>query len=442
MKRVRNRSLMILLMALLLILGMALFLFRWANHGREWVGAFSNTVYYDAGSIFDRNGLLLYEGNSRSYAENSEVRKATMHLVGDQNIATSMRNVQAGRLSGFNPVTGTALGSHDLYLTIDATLNQTAYRAMNGRKGVVAVYNYKTGEILCLLSTPTFDPEKPPENLEDTRYEGVYLNRFFSSTFTPGSIFKVITVAAALEERSDWKSLRFTCPGHIDFGDQKVSCPVIHPADMTLGEAFAHSCNCAFAQLALELGGRSLQKQAKKGGLLSAIEISGVTTGTGVFEIGEKGSAELAWSGSGQYHNMVNPATFLAMMGGIANEGSAPLPTLIKRETLSGSELPASFGFGGGSIKLWKRETCQTLKEMMRNNTLAVYGPSRFGELAVCAKSGTAEVGGGNAPHAWFVGFLDDSTNPLAFVVLVENGGSGSQVAGDIAAKVLRAATQ
>ena len=442
MKRVRNRSLMILLMTVLLLIGMMVFLFRWANQGRDWVGYFSNTTYYTNGSIYDRNGITLYDGGSRSYNESGSIRRAVMHLVGDQNIATSMRNVQAGRLSGFHPVTGTASGGHDLYLTVDAKLNEIAYNALNGRKGVVAVYNYITGEVICQVSAPAFDPLNPPSNLDDPRYEGAYLNRFFSSVFTPGSIFKIVTTAVALEELNDLETWRYTCTGEMEFGAQSVTCPSVHGAELTLAQAFAHSCNCAYAQLALDLGGSALQKMAKKGGLLSSVEISGVTTGTGVFEIGGAGSIELAWSGSGQYHNMVSPATFLTLMGSIANGGTAVLPTFLMKETFSGTSVPSALRLGSGSEKLWKSATCNQLKEMMRNNVVEIYGQARFGDLAVCAKSGTAEVGGGNAPHAWFAGFIDDAQHPLAFVVLVENGGSGSSVAGEVAAKVLLAATE
>jgi peptidoglycan glycosyltransferase len=74
---------------------------------------------------------------------------------------------------------------------------------------------------------------------------------------------------------------------------------------------------------------------------------------------------------------------------------------------------------------------------MLRNNVVTQYGQSQFGDLPVCAKSGTAEVGGGKQPHAWFVGFVDDVNTPLAFLVLVENGGSGASVAGSVAAQVL-----
>ena len=90
----------------------------------------------------------------------------------------------------------------------------------------------------------------------------------------------------------------------------------------------------------------------------------------------------------------------------------------------------------------WSRETCETLQRLMRNNVTEIYGQDKFGDLAVCAKSGTAEVGGGLDPHAWFVGFIDDPDHPYAFVVVVENGGWGSSTAGNIAAKVLRQACE
>ena len=101
----------------------------------------------------------------------------------------------------------------------------------------------------------------------------------------------------------------------------------------------------------------------------------------------------------------------------------------------------AAFPDGTDTFKIYSAETCQRLKEMMRNNVLTQYGQAQFGDLPVCAKSGTAEVGGGQQPHAWFAGFIDDPEHPLAFVVLVENGGGGAAEAGSIAAKLLAQAT-
>ena len=90
--------------------------------------------------------------------------------------------------------------------------------------------------------------------------------------------------------------------------------------------------------------------------------------------------------------------------------------------------------------KAVKAKCGDKLADMMAD-TAESYGTQRFPNMDLCAKSGTAEVGGGSQPHAWFVGFIDDPDHPLAFVVLVENGGSGASVAGSVAAKVLAQAT-
>ena len=83
--------------------------------------------------------------------------------------------------------------------------------------------------------------------------------------------------------------------------------------------------------------------------------------------------------------------------------------------------------------------TAATLADIMSRNVIDAYGSGRFPNMDICAKSGTAEVGGGNSPHAWFAGFLRNEDAPYAFVVLVENGGSGADVAGSVAAQVLDA---
>ena len=108
------------------------------------------------------------------------------------------------------------------------------------------------------------------------------------------------------------------------------------------------------------------------------------------------------------------------------NGGTAAEPTLLAGES-------------AGETALLSPETAETLKSMMRYNVLAAYGAANFPGLDLCAKSGTAETGDGTS-HAWFTGFLDDAAHPYAFVVLIENGGSGAHAAGPVANTVLREA--
>ena len=150
---------------------------------------------------------------------------------------------------------------------------------------------------------------------------------------------------------------------------------------------------------------------------------------------------DLGWSGVGQYNDLVNPCAMMTLCGTIANRGTQVPPRLLLKETTAA-------GLRTGHSRAEKHsgtlssDTCALLASMMRRNVTEHYGQSSFGSLAVCAKSGTAEVGSDARPHSWFTGFVDDADHPLAFVVVVENGGSGASAAGSVAAKVLTAAAE
>ena len=444
MKQVKRRTLLVLLLVLALTAGVVFFCGEYATKGGAWASFIANDNTHtdgrlNMGQILDRNGKVLYDARTGEYAEDWITRISTLHAVGDSSgfIGTSARSAFADRLVGFDPIFGTTGGGNKLYLTIDADLNETAYGLLSGSKGVVAVYNYQTGEVLCMVSAPSYDPLYPPTNTDsDPVYDGVYMNRLLSSAFTPGSVFKVVTTAAALEKLNGILDRTFVCEGEYRIGDDVITCPHVH-GEMDLYGAFANSCNCVYAQLAMELGGKTLKKYAADAGLLDTIAVSGLVTASGSFTVGE--SYELGWSGVGQYEDMVNPCTMLTLMGSIAREGAPTLPRLIYKER-SENGIPHPVPGRKTGNATFDKSTCRTLKEMMANNVAVTYGQSNFGDLKICAKSGTAEVEAGAQPHAWFVGFLDDAEHPLAFVVLVENGGSGASVAGNIASRVLQQA--
>ncbi|MBR1781514.1 MAG: penicillin-binding protein [Oscillospiraceae bacterium] len=450
MKQLRRRTLFVLFFALALLAGTVLLCARYFIHGREWASSGVNQAAYaggalSSGALYDRNGLLLYDCATKTYADTASMRTATLHLIGDQqgNIATGAKRRFARQLVSYNPITGLSAEGNKVYLSVDATLNQLAYEALDGRKGTVALYDYTTGDVLCMVSSPSYDPTNA-DQIEavaegNSRYEGAYVNRFLSALYTPGSTFKLVTAAAAIETLGrEVDSFSFHCTGSYEIRGETVTCPSAH-GDLDFAGALANSCNGAFAALALELGGDALEQYAQSAGLLEGVEVSGMTSAAGRFDVASPGSLNLGWSGVGQYHDQVNPASMLTLMGCIARGGSAPTPRLLTRVT-SQSGVPAALVSRSESAIGWDKSTCEALKTLMRNNVTEVYGQSRFGELAVCAKSGTAEVGGGLSPHAWFVGFLDEPTHPYAFVVVVENGGGGSSVAGGIAAQLLRAA--
>jgi peptidoglycan glycosyltransferase len=453
MKLMYKRALSVLVLALLLVFGVFIFGFRYLSNGAFWVRypvnqhLYKNGALLTAGTIFDRNGAVLAktEDGMRVFHEDRFVRTAVMHAVGDLggNISTGAQVVYGEKLSGWDFLNGvyrydqTKTEAMDITLTLDAELCAVAYEALGWRKGAVGVYNYETGEILCMVSTPSYDPSNPPDVSSDPEtYEGVYLNRFLSAAYTPGSIFKLVTAAAAINEIDDITSRVFHCDGSTIIGETSVTCPSAH-GEVTFEEALADSCNVAFAHIAMELGGAALQRTADSTGVTAGIRFDGIRTTPGNVDCLNAEGADLAWAGIGQYTDTVNPLQFMTYVGAIANDGVSVLPKLVMRTGFMSQLISAV-----NEKRILSKSTAEKLGAMMRNNVLSNYGEMNFSGLQLCAKSGTGEVGGGEAPNAWFVGYLDREDCPLAFVVVIENGGSGSAVAAPVAASVLQAAVE
>ncbi len=450
MKKLQRRTLFVLLFILALAAGTVVLCAFYVKDGAQWASFYGNQHVYTngriaSGSIQDRNGTTLFDCAEGQYSDDKTTRISTLHAIGDKqgNINTGAKNLFADQLVGFSLITGTSGTGNTIKLTLDANLNNAAYQAMAGRKGVAALYNYETGEVLCMLSTPSFDPADDAEVAKvaagDSSYDGAYLNRFLSGTYTPGSTFKLVTAAAALETLHNEDSFSYTCTGSLTLNGEKITCPSVH-GTQDFATALANSCNGAFATLATQVGGKTLEKYAKEAGLTSKVNVNGLNTAAGSFTAGTSDN-DVGWSGVGQYKDLVNPCAELTLMGCIAQGGSAATPRLLKSVT-SSKGLPVAHVTTETSKIGWKADTCDKIRTLMHNNVTSNYSKNLdFGGLNVCAKSGTAEVGT-SKPHAWFVGFVEDSAYPYAFVVVVENGGWGSSVAGGVAASLLKAACQ
>ena len=426
MKKVSFRSSFAVIMALLIAAGLVLFIFRYVKDGKTWALYFDEATSNSICTISDRNGVVLAKKGQggQYYAETAELRKACYHLIGDYsgNIGTGALRMLLGQASEYSLVTGIKdKESIDLRLTVDSRLNVKALNALGDRKGAVIVSNYKTNEILCMVSTPTADPTELPKELPD----GLFINRAISSSFTPGSVFKLVTLAAAIENIDGLYQRSFTCDGDIEVMGVKVTCTGTH-GTQTIEQALANSCNCVFGTLALELGADTLSEYAEKLGFLDSHRLDGITTAKGSFTKDESKSAALAWSGIGQYNDMVCPYSMLRCVSAIANAGKLTEPSLVGNENKT--------------TQLLSEETAGKIASMMNYNVVYKYGEENFPGLKISAKTGTAELGDGLEPHGWFVGFLNDEEHPYAFTVIVENGGTGLYSAGAVAYEVLKAA--
>ena len=424
MKKVKNRAWSSLIIALALVALLAVYLVKLADNGGAWATYFNGGT--PAGTIIDRNGVTLYSSdeNGVSYSADATTRLACYHLIGDANgnVRTGALRQFRDMLSGYSFINGTSSGK-TLQITVDSSLNAVAYNALAGRNGAVMLMDYTTGEILCMVSTPADDPQNPSESPAD----GTYINKCLSASFVPGSVFKLVTLAAAIENIPDLFERTFWCEGSSVVGGAVLNCTGSH-GSQTIEQALANSCNCAFGAIALELGADTIAEYAEKLGLTQELSLDGMTVTAGSFDKAEAGSIGLAWSGIGQYNDMVVPYALVRYVAAIANGGSVYEPTLLGHGNLDRES------------EIISADTASRIAEMMNYNVQNAYGGQwTFPGLNVSAKTGTAEVGDGTS-HAWMTGFLNDPTHPYAFVVLVENAGGGLTNAAPIVNQLLQAA--
>lgn len=446
MNTVTKRSYVLLAIIIVFIGGLVFLAVSFVTQGGTWATHRVNGHLYSegeiksAGRILDRNDVVLAysEDGERKYNKDKTIRRSTLHAVGDTYgyIATGAHSLCRDELTGYSFADGiytlinTGTGS-DVNLTIDAKLCANAYKYLNGNKGTVGVYNYKTGEIVCMVSAPSYDPENKPDDIEtNEKYDAVYVNRLLNGVFTPGSTFKTVTSVAAIENIPDIFSRSFECTGEYTTAQGgKVICNNTH-GKIDFGTALTKSCNSAYAQMGVEMGADVLTSVTKSMGFGKSFNVSGVNTSKSRFDLSGAVGVDIGWASIGQYTTLANPLHMLMITGSIAAGGSTPTPYFIS-DTIS--DVVGSVS----TERLIKAETASQLKTMMRNNVINNYGDSRFPDMQFGGKTGTAQVAD-KPSHAWFMGFSSDESFPYAIVVVVENGGGGSDVAVPIASKVMK----
>ena len=424
MKKITNRSISVVILILLVLTGMCFYLKRFAEDGSDWALSFYRANSGSTGTIYDRNGVILanFSPEGSYYAEDAATRKACFHIIGDYGgrTGTGLLDTFSEGVKDYDIFTGTT-ESEDYYftLTLDSSLNVSAYKAMGNFKGCVLISNYKTGEILCITSSPTIDPLETVEDPE----AGTYLNKGLASVYTPGSVFKLVTAAAAIEDVPGIFEKSFWCENECEIAGVTITCMGPHYTT-DFYSALANSCNCAFADISVMVGQNSLKQHVADYGFTEKHELNGLVTAAGNFETEYMGDPELAWAGIGQWTDQVCPFSMLRFVQAVANHG-----TLIEPYIIADTET--------SQVQLVNASTADTLKQMMAFNVTEHYGQENFPGLQLCAKTGTAEVGDGTN-NAWFAGFLDDENHPYAFVVVVEDGGFGIESAGGVANMVLQ----
>lgn len=400
------------------------------------------------GEIFDRHGqpLAVWQGEGQRHYP---LGAAGSHPVGYYSRTLGAAGVEhwfAGTLLGqegslrfknaWQRLAGRKGQGYSIQLTIDAGLQELAYRLLQGRRGALVALDPGTGEILALVSSPGFNPDTVDTDWEVYTQDqnNPLFNRAVAGTYPPGSTFKLVVAAAALETNPDVKDREFYCPGYIDIEGRRLTCARAHE-QLDLTEAIAYSCNVVFAQLGLELGEEILRDKVRVLGfeqpLLEPVPVK--PSSLGASPMSANGLAEAA---IGQGQVLVTPLQMALLTGAIANDGVLVSPSLLKGKAAGGQEF-SNIRALPGEVRVMNREAAAYLQQAMVGTVSFGTGwQAQLSGIEVAGKTGSAENPHGQA-HAWFVGFAPAGQPRIAVAVVVENAGSGGGNGGPIVKELI-----
>ena len=362
---------------------------------------------------------------------------------------------QINALFSGNPVTG---GSVEL--TIDPKVQKVAWDALGDMKGAVVAYDPATGNILAMVSKPGFDanllsshdPATANENYTKLleRKSDPLINRAISGDlYVPGSVFKLIVSAAALESGNftpDSKiknPSRFKLPGTETYVYNSGEGTCGGRSTVSLNDALRFSCNVPFAQVGIQLGQDKIRRQAELFGFGSNLSVP-LTVTPSVYPRGLD-DAQTALTAFGQFDVRVTPMQMAMVSGAIANQGRLMKPNLI--ENVLSSNLASLYAPGPTEFaRPISQNTAKLLTDMMVDAVdSGVSGNARIAGVKVAGKTGTAQNGKDEPYTLWFTGFAPADKPRVAVAVVIEDGGGmgqngrGNTLAAPVARKVMQA---
>lgn len=339
-----------------------------------------------------------------------------------------------------------------LITTLDPTLQKVAFDALGSNKGAVVALDPTTGEVLAMVSKPTYNPNDLKAAMEKansgTAEDSPLINRAINGLYPPGSTFKTITLTSALENMPGVTNRIFEDNGKLEFNAKQSLSNAKNASygSIDLKKAFEVSSNVVFGTIALELGNDKLKTTAEKYGFNSTIESDGFTISKSQFpelKANEKGS--IAQSGIGQSSDLATPMQMALVSSTIANGGKMMMPKLVNQVIDKDGNIVRTI-----EPKVIKEvissSTAKTIKEYMSSLVDSkVNGSwSYFQGTDAAGKTGTADYnlpnGESATPHSWFIGFAPRNNPKVAVAVIVENGGYGSVAAAQVAGKVIKTA--
>lgn len=382
------------------------------------------------GSIYDTNNVLLAgsEDSQRAYHNNSTMRISHSHLIGDTyGYCPTGADIRFGSIlldfkeTFFSTVSeqikDVQKSGDDIGLTVDCRLNILAYDLMKDYSGAVVVQDYTTGEILCMVSTPAFDPATLIEDLSISMENDAFVNRAIQGQYAPGSLFHIVTAGAALEYIDDTQTRLYNCDSSITIDNETISCASAHGM-ITLDEAFALSCDTVFAQLGVELGAKKLTSFAEQLKFNYDFNYSDIALYPSNISVSKKEeNAAFAYAAIGQHEDIVSPMHIAMIAGAVANDGMMMTPSLLKSID---DNLVSKNKYG---TRIISTETALILQSYMLQNVSYGSGSGAISAIVdICGKDGIAISSTDESlyPNAWFVGYINDVNHPLVISVITE----------------------
>lgn len=330
--------------------------------------------------------------------------------------ADGRRNLIAGL--GVRQQGGRTGKENKIDLTLDTCWQNSAEKVLDKRvkRGAVVVLKPQTGEILAMASRPSFNSNRVADYL--TKKNGALLNRALTA-YPPGSIFKIVTASAALEQKLTEPEEMFFCSGRMWLNQRSIAC---HKEKghglLSMRQGFAYSCNPVFIQLGLRLGEERIIDYALKFGLGQYSGLGLVEEEKGEITAGQKlYDGDIANLSIGQGSLAVTPLQAAVMLGTIVNDGKRVVPVILK-------------GQKGETERVISAGTAREIQRMLEDVTRHGTGQKAYiSSIGTAGKTGSAEAEQ-NKTHAWFVGYGPTKSKPeWVMAVLIENGGSGSTAA-------------
>lgn len=419
------------------------------------------------GSIITADGLTLAESIQQAdgtYARSYPNGNLAAHAVGyySQQYGTmGIENTQNDTLTGskdysswqnaLNSLAGISEPGNSVQLTIDSRIQRAAEQALAGRVGAIVALDPRSGAVLAWASAPTFDNTNIQAAIEAANASGgadtSMYDRATLALYTPGSTFKVLTLASALENGLATLDTTYDSPGRMEIGGADVvSIGERGHGKISLAKAFALSSNTVFGQVADGLGAEKLVATARAFGYGQQLGLDFTTAASVMPNPEEMTEWELAWAGAGQPvgqgHTPGPQATVMQnalMAATIANNGIAMNPYVVSQilapdgtvlKTTRGHSLGQAVGSGTAE------QVKQAMLDVVQNGTGSA---AAIAGVKVAGKTGTAETNNANA-NSTFVGFAPYDTPTVAIAVVIEQNAKGEESAAAVGGQVLRAA--